>query len=410
MDAEKNKDSQGDVSVAPAKIKKPNKRMRNVIIICCVVLAFFLARGLLKKKPSKELPPRPVEIGLAIAQDAADYIESFGNLYPPNDVNIQSQVTGAIKEVNFQEGREVKAGDLLFTIDPSTYQAQLDQANAALSQDAADLQLRQITYDRNKKLFDKQLLSQQDLDTYASDLAVAQAKVKQDYAEIELAKINLNYCYIRSPVDGRTGKHLVDLGNIVTANNGPTLVNIKTIDSLYVDFTIPERELSVVREAMEKEKLKVEVFPEDQEDRTYSGQLELLDNAVNNTTGTVLLRAEVPNKERELWPGQFVTLRLILKINKAAVLAPYDAVQLGQQGAYLFVVTPDNKADLRSVKTAERQKDYIVIEEGVQAGERVVTSGQMGLSPGASVVDVSQLRLQEEQASTLKKGKSFLKE
>jgi multidrug efflux system membrane fusion protein len=320
-------------------------------------------------------------------------------------VDIKSQVTGAIKEINFTEGTELKKGDLLFTIDPSPYQASLDKAKATLMEDLADLKLKKNTFERNKKLFEKQLISQQDFDTYESDMAAAEAKVENDNAEIELAKINLDYCYIRSPVDGLAGKRQVDLGNIVTANSGPILVNIKTIDSLYVDFTIPEGQLFNVRKAMEEGKLKVEVLLEDQEEKPFSGELELLDNAVDNTTGTVLLRAVVTNKDRALWAGQFVTVRLILGIKKDAVLVPYEAVQLGQKGPYLFVVTSQNKADLRLVKTGTRQKDNIVIEEGVNVGEKVVTSGQLGLSPGVGVVDIAELKAQEEHAVSQKNKK-----
>ncbi len=372
------------------------------ILIIAVGLGFFL-KGFFKKPPVKELPPRPVETALAIQKDAYNYIDSFGNLYSLNDVDIKAQVTGAIKEVKFEEGKEVKKGDLLFIIDPSTYQADLDKARAALMQDLADLKLKKVTLDRNKKLLEKQLISQQDFDTYEADLASAEAQVRMDNAEIELAKINLDYCYVASPVDGLTGKRLVDLGNIVTANDGPTLVNIKTIDSLYVDFTIPETSLGAVRDSMKQEKLKVEIDVEGSNIPSHHGELELLDNSVDNTTGTVLLRAIVSNKDRALWAGQFVNLRLILGMTKDAVLVPYEAVQSGQDGPYLFVVTADNKADLRLVKTAQKQENYIVILDGVKAGEKVVSSGQLGLSPEVAVIDVAQLQALEQKIPAAKK-------
>ena len=360
-----------------------------------LILGAFLAKGCFKKKPVKEVPPRPVDTAIAIQQDAEICLESFGNLFSPNDVDIKSQVTGAIKEINFSEGQEVKKDDLLFTIDPATYQAGLDKSRAALTEDLANLKLKKITLQRNQKLYEKQLISQQDFDQYQTDLAAAEAKVRLDVAEVELSKINLDYCYIRSPVDGLTGKRQVDLGNIVSANTGPTLVNIKTIDTLYVDFTIPERYLSQVRRAMKEGKLKVEITLEDDKEGPYSGELQLIDNTVDNTTGTILLRASVDNKERALWAGQFVKVRLILGINKDAVLVPYEAVQLGQKGSYLFVITPQNEADLRQIKIGSRQKDYIVIEDGVKTGEKVVISGQMGLSPKAKVIESSQFKGQK---------------
>jgi multidrug efflux system membrane fusion protein len=376
------------------KIMFKNKKSFIWLVIIVAIAALSL-RGFLKKKPHKEIPPRPVETALAIEQDAQYYIDSFGNLYPPNDVNIIAQVTGEIKEVNFVEGSEVKKEDLLFTIDPSPYQATLDKARAALMDDLADLKLKKITLERNKKLFEKELISQQDFDTYQTDFSSAEAKVRLDAAEVELAKINLEYCYVRSPIDGLTGKRQVDLGNIVSANAGPTLVNVKTIDPLFVDFTIPEGDLPEVRKAMQEGKLKVELTLGDDATHTYTGELELIDNTVDNTTGTVLLRASVSNKERALWAGQFVKVRLILGIDKGAVLVPYDAVQLGQKGSYLFVITADNKADLRIVNVGMRQKDFIVIKDGVKKGEKVVVFGQMGLSPQAKVIEASQLKEQK---------------
>ncbi|MCK9604339.1 MAG: efflux RND transporter periplasmic adaptor subunit [Candidatus Omnitrophica bacterium] len=366
-----------------------NKHRRNIIIICFIIAVIFIVKGLLTKKAPKEIPPRPVETALAIQKDVSIYIESFGNLYSPNNVDIKSQVTGAIKEVRFIEGQDVKRGDLLFIIDPASYNAALDKARAALMEDLANLKLAKVTFDRNKKLFEKQLISKQDFDKYQADLASSEAKVRLDYAEIELEKINLDYCYIGSPVDGVTGKRFVDLGNIVSANTGPTLVNVKTIDTLYVDFTIPERYLFSMRKSLAEGKLKVEVYFDENPDQTYAGEVELLDNTVDNNTGTILLRAIIDNAKRALWAGQFVRVHLILGEYKDAVLVPYEAVQLGLKGSYLFMVDAQNKAQLRYVKTAGRQKEYIVILDGVKTGERVVTSGQLGLSPDVLVAEVS---------------------
>jgi multidrug efflux system membrane fusion protein len=368
------------------------KMKKKIIIVGFFIILVFIIKGCFKNKPQQEIPARPVETALSIQKDATIYIESFGNLYSPNNVDIKSQVTGEIKEIRFKEGQEVAKGDPLFVIDPSSYQAALDKARASLMEDLADLKLKKSTLERNKKLFEKQLISQQDFDKYQTDFASAEAKVRLDYAEIELEKINLDYCYVCSPVNGLTGKRQVDLGNIVSANTGPTLVNVKTIDPLLVDFSIPERELFRVRQSLKEGKLKAEVYFEDNEDKVYNGEIELLDNAVDNSTGTVLLRASVSNKERELWAGQFVRVRLILGEYKDAVLVPYEAIQLGQKGSYLFVVTPRNESELRFVKTANKQKDYIVILDGVKVGEKVVTSGQLGLSPGVKIEDITAMK------------------
>jgi len=388
------------------KIEKTNEIIRMVkdkligiaVIVCIVVGGYFIFKSIFQKKQIQEIPPRPVEIGVAIEKDSPVYLETFGNLYSLYDVNVQSQVDGQIKEINFTEGTEVKKGDLLVTIDPAPFQAELDKARAALNRDLADLKLRKVTFERNEVLFEKKLISRQDFDKYSADLASSEAQVRLDAASVDIAKINLDYCYVRSVVDGLTGKHLVDAGNIVKANDGPTLVNIKTINELYVDFTVTEADLDKVRQAMKQGKLQVEFYGDDSPAKTYSGELSLLDNSVDNTTGTFLLRAIVSNKERELWAGQFVKVRLILGIEKAAVQVPYEAVQLGQSGAYLFVVSDENKALLHQVKVGGRQDNNIVIEEGIKTGEKVVITGQLGLSPGAKVIDVTQLKAQEEKA------------
>ncbi|MDD5072301.1 MAG: efflux RND transporter periplasmic adaptor subunit [Candidatus Omnitrophica bacterium] len=371
--------------------------LKLAVVLLIIFLAVFFISKLIKKPAKAVIPPRNVETALAEKKDVVVFIESFGNLDSPNDVDIKSQVTGQIMQVNFKEGDLVKTGDLLFTIDPSQYKAQLERADAALIQDLANLKLNKDTVERNRKLLEKELISQQDFDKLQTDVTSSEAAVKSDNANIDLARINLNYCYITSPIDGLTGKRQVDLGNIVTANDGPTLVNVKTVDPLYVDFTIPERELGNVRKAMSEGKLKVvltlEKGSESSQDRagnegdSYEGELHFLDNAVNNTTGTVLLRAIVPNHDMELWAGQFVTVRLHLSIKKNAVVVPYEAVQIGQQGNYIFVVSPDKKADLRNVTVGSKEDDHIIIEDGVKAGETVVTVGQMGLRPGTPVAE-----------------------
>lgn len=340
--------------------------------------------------PKQAIPGKPVQTALAVTKDAPIYIESFGTLTPPQDVNIKSQVEGQIKEVDFTEGQNIKTGDLLFVIDPSTYKAGLAKAEAQVAQDLADLNLKKTTLERNKKLLTDQLISQQDYDRYTTDVTSAEARLRLDTAVLEQAKINLEYCYIKSPIDGRAGKRLVDIGNIVPANTGPVLVNIKTIDRMYVDFTIPEMQLPLIRKTMDAGGLTVEFTVQGDEKDVYGGSIEFLDNAVDSATGTVMLRATVDNTGHKLWAGQFVTIRLILGMEKGAVLVPNEAVQLGQKGYFVFVVTPDKKAEMRQVVTGNRQGPLIVVKSGVLAGERVVTAGQLGLAPGTPVMDLSQ--------------------
>ena len=356
-----------------------------------LVVTLFIVKSCGRKPPEKKIPPKIVKAVKAGQQDADIFIEAFGNLYSPSDVNIKSQVTGEMKEVHFKDGDIVKKGDMLFTIDPSSYKATLDKAEAQLIQDLANLKLNKDTLERNRKLLAKELISQQNFEQYETNVTASEAMVKLDNANIDLAKINLAYCYIAAPTDGVCGKRQVDPGNIVTANNGPTLVNIKTVDPLYVDFTIPERNLDNVRDAMAKGQLKVIIAVEraNEEANSREGALHFVDNSVDNTTGTILLRASVPNADTRLWSGQFVNVKLVLRVEKDAVLIPYEAVQVGQdQGVlydYVFVVTPGNTSEIRKITSGNKVDDHIIVEKGVKAGEYVVTAGQMGLRPGAAV-------------------------
>lgn len=367
-------------------IKKQRNQMRAIVSLSVLIPVVLMMNGCAKKKVQQEIPPRPVQVATAFKKDVPLYIDTFGNLATPNNVDIVAQVTGKIQLVHFTEGDEVKKGARLFTIDPKEYEADLEKSQAALSADQVDLKLKNETFERNKKLIDKNLISRQDYDTYETDAAAARAQVALDQANLKLARINLGYCSITSPIDGVAGKRLVDPGNIVTANSGNPLVNIKSIDPLYIDFPIPERKLPGVKEAMAEATLKVEISPAGDSNGPYSGELQMIDNTVDKTTGTISLRATVPNQDRALWPGQYATVKLIVSTVKDAILVPVPAVQLGQKGMYIYVITGDNKADLRDeITVGQSAAGNLVIEKGIKVGEKVVTSGQLGLSPGATV-------------------------
>ncbi len=362
------------------------KLIRSLPALLVLVPIFFLMTGCSKKKVQPEDPGRPVKVATAVQKDAPVYVDAFGNLESPNSVDIKSQVTGKIERVHFKEGDAVKRGDLLFSIEKSEYEADLRQAEAQLAADRADLHLKEAILKRNTGLVASKLISQQDFEQYQTDVEAARAKIEVDQAGIDLAKINLGYCSITSPIDGVTGKRQVDPGNIVAADSGPTLVNVKEVDPLYMDFSISERFMPEVRREMTQGTLKVYISPQGDKEGPYEGGLQFIDNAVDETTGTIALRAAVDNKERKLWPGQFAKVRLIVATAKNVIEVSDEAVQLGQKGEYLYVVTDDNKADLRDeIVVGQHDGDNVVIEKGVKAGEKVVTYGQMGLSPGAKV-------------------------
>ena len=334
-----------------------------------------------------ERPPASVYAAPAIAQDVPVYIEEIGKTAARESVVIQPQVSGKITEIHFTDGADVKQGDLLFTIDPRPFQAVLAQAQATLAQNHANLEWSRSELKRVQGLTGTGAVSAQEVESKQNAVAVAEAQIKAGEAAVEQAELNLAYCTIRSPITGRAGQRLVDAGNIVTsgADGGTRLLVIQRLDPIYADFTIPERHLTDVRAHMSSGSLKTQVWLPQAPTEIREGQLTFLDNVVQQGAGTVKLRATLPNGKQYFWPGQFVNVRLVLTVKKDAVLVPAQAPQVGQEGQYVFVVTPDSTAELRPVQVGQRQGDLIVIESGLKAGEQVVTQGHMGVMPGGKV-------------------------
>jgi membrane fusion protein, multidrug efflux system len=332
-------------------------------------------------------PPPLVVTAAAITQDVPVYIDEIGKCAAVEMVAVKPQVSGEITKVAFDEGSDVKPGQLLFTIDRRPYEAQLAQAKAQLSQAKAQLDLAKVEFDRVKDL-PRSVEPQSDFDQKKNAIEVANAQIEAAQAAISTANVNLNYCTINSPIEGLAGQRMVDLGNVVIGNNpmGPsgTLVTIQRMDPIYADFTITEAQLPSVRANMAKGTLKALVrLPSDSEGR--EGSLTFLDNAVQDGSGTVKLRATLPNKDRHFWPGQFIFVRLVLNVQKDAVLVPNTAVQVGQQGPFVYVVDTQGNAQLRPIDQGQRQGDLVVINKGVQPGENVIVQGQMMVMPGGPV-------------------------
>jgi multidrug efflux system membrane fusion protein len=331
-------------------------------------------------------PPAPVTVALAQSKDVPLYLDEIGKTAASEFVTIQAQVSGQIQQRRFTDGAELKQGDLLFTIDPRPFQAALAQADATANQRRAELEFAKQDFVRVQELIATKAISQQEFDQKKNAVAVSEAQVKAADAAIQTAKLNLEYCTIRSPIDGRAGQRQVDAGNIVKANDDPLLV-IQRLDPIYADFTTNERNLDTVRRHMADHTLKVQVWVpgEPADEKPRDGELTFLDTAVQPGAGTVKLRATLPNADRRFWAGQFVNVRLVLQIKKDAVLVPATAVQIAQQGPFVYVVKPDSTAELRPVVQGQRQGDQVVIDKGVNAGDQVVTTGQMGVAPGAKV-------------------------
>ena len=341
------------------------------------------SKGNVQAAPAMPLPL--VSVVKATAQDVPRYLDEIGRNAAFEAVTVTPQVGGRIVERHIQDGENLAKGQLLFVIDPRPYKAQVDAAQAALAQAKAALDLAKIQFARDEEVIGEHAISKQDYDTKKNAVDVDQAQVDAAQATLETAKLNLEYCYIHSPINGRAGARLVDVGNVVQANS-TSLLSIQRLDPIYANFTITESDLPAVQKQMASGTLKAEVrLPSDPEGTGRAGRVEFLDNSVQNGSGTVNLRATMSNADRHFWPGQFVDVKLVLATEKGAVLIPNQAAQISQQGPFVYIVKPDDTADLRPVKLGQRQGDNVVVTSGVAADERVVLAGQMLVHPGGKV-------------------------
>jgi multidrug efflux system membrane fusion protein len=328
----------------------------------------------------------PVSVGEVVQKAVPLQLRAIGNVQAYSTVSIKSQVEGTLARVYFKEGQDVKKGDLIFLIDPRSFEAALRQAEATLARDTAQAANARLDERRFADLFKEGGVSQQQHDQARTNATALEATLQWDRSAVENAKLQLGYASIRSPIDGRTGNLLVHQGNLIKANDADhPLVVINQVRPIYVSFSVPEQELPAIRRYMASGNLKVEAITLGREGRQPLGDLTFVDNAVDRTTGTVELKATFTNADNALWPGQFVNVVLTLTTEPNAVVVPSQAIQTGQQGPYVFVVKPDLTVESRPIvvhRTIERET---VIEKGLAPGERVVTDGQVRLVPGAKV-------------------------
>jgi len=298
-------------------------------------------------------------------------------------VSVKSRVEGHLARVYFVEGQEVKRDDPLFLVDPRPFEAAVRQAEANLARDRAQAENARVELERFARLARQGVASREEYDQARTRARSLDATVAADEAAVESARIQLQYCSIRSPIDGRAGQLLVHEGNVVKANETPLAV-INQLRPAYVEFSVPQQDLPEIRKHMAGGALPVEARPDDA-GPPAAGQLTFVNNTVDTSTGTVLLKGTFPNPDEELWPGQFVNVALRLTTLNAAVMVPARAVQTGQQGKYVFVVRPDGTAESRPVVVGHMVGDDVVIEKGLAPGEQVVTEGQLRLGPGVRV-------------------------
>jgi len=329
--------------------------------------------------------PVPVIAAAVRKADVPVYLDGVGTIKALNTVTVRPQVDGRLLSVNFVEGQNVQRGFVLAQIDPVTYQAAYDQAVAKKAQDEATLANARIDLERYNRLVATNSVPRQQLDTQKATVAQLEAQVKLDQAVIDNAKAVLDYTNVIAPIDGRTGIRLVDQGNYVRAADPTGLVVITQLQPISVLFTLPQQQLGEVNRAAARRTLPVEVLGSDNKTGVEKGELKVVDNQVDQTTGTIKLKAEFPNRELQLWPGQFVNVRLLINTLEQVVVAPTAAVQRGPNGTFVYVVQPDNKVAIRSIAVSQQDETLSVIDNGLQPDERVVTTGFARLTAGAEV-------------------------
>ena len=341
--------------------------------------------------PPAAPPPVPVMSGIVKTEDVQILRTGIGSVSAFNTVTIKVRVDGQLDKVAFTEGQEVKAGDVLAQIDPRPYRAVLDQATATKAKDEALLANAKRDLTRDEGLIGKQFVSQQVLDTQRALVDQDTALVASDQATMDAAKVNLAYTTITSPLDGLTGIRLVDQGNIVHATDTTGLVVITQTHPISVIFTLPENLLDAINQARANgQKLTVYAYSSDDTTKLGEGTLALIDNQIDQTTGTIKLKATFQNPNNTLWPGEFVTAHLLLATRKGGLTVPTQTIQRGPNGTFVWVIKPDNSAEMRQVTVGQINGDTALIDKGLAAGESVVVDGQYKVKVGAKVAATPQ--------------------
>ncbi len=351
----------------------------------CIAFLWFLP-ACSGDKPKPKPPPVPVAAATAAAKDVPVVIKTIATVEPYATVAIKARVGGEIKQVNFREGQEVKKGDLLFVIDPRTWEAILKEAQARLARDKALANKAKVDAVRFAQLVKQDFISREQYEQARATAESLQATVQADEKAVETARLQVSYCYIHAPLTGRTGNLLADQGNLIKADADKAMLVINQIEPIYVSFAVPQQYLPEIKKYMAAGPVRVEAALSDNEKSAATGVLTFVNNTVDVATGTIQLKATFANGDRRLWPGQFVNATINLTVERQVVVVPAQAIQVGQEGQFVFVVTPDLTAEARKVEVSRMFDGQAVIKSGLQPGARVVTDGHLRLAPGAKVV------------------------
>ncbi len=365
--------------MSPISLKYPV----SYLIICLLFSSLVLTGACSSKKEPPARPPIPVTAALVLQKAIPVQLKVIGNVESCQTISVKTQITGPITKIFFREGQDVQKGDLLFKIDCRPYEEALKQAEANLARDTVQAKNVEADLQRYTALLEDQYVTKQQYDQIRTNWAALQSTMKADKAVVENCRVQTEYCSISAPISGRTGTIKVNQGNIVKASDIEVVV-INQIQPIYVTFAIPEKDLPLVKKFQALSPLKTEAQIS-RDNRPEKGVLTFIDNAVNKATGTIILKGTFANIERRLWPGQFVNVVLTLAVEPNALLVPSQAVMTGQSGQFVFIIKPDLAVEIRNITTGISIDGETIILSGLQAGERVVTDGQMRLTPGAKV-------------------------
>ncbi len=340
----------------------------------------------------------PVEVAKVSSRNMPVQVTAIGNVEAYSTVTIQTLVDGEIQKAYFTEGQDVEKGQLLFSIDPRPFEAALHQTEANLARDRAQYQYAKTEAQQYTQLEKEGIVSQIQYQQYTSNADALEAAVRADQAAVENAKIQLSYCSVYSPISGRTGSLLVHPGNLVKSNT-TNLVVINQITPIYVDFSVPEQYLQQIKQHHARGRLAVYAYPTGGEADASTGTLSFINNTVDSSTGTIELKGTFANRDRRLWPGQFVNVILDLTVQNNATVVPSQAVQTGEKGKYVYVIKPDHTVVYRPVEIGNTLSGYTVVDKGLSPGETVVTNGQLRLYPGAKVSFKNETASEQESTS-----------
>jgi len=358
-------------------------------VVGIVLGVMRLQSGAKPVQPPPAPPAVPVVTGTVLSHNVPIYLRGVGTAVAYNNVVVRSQITGQIIKIAFRQGQTVHKGDLLAEIDPRPYQAQLDQATANRDRDQAQLVNAGANLGRYTSLASKGWATPQLVDTQKAQLGQLQAMVKSDEAVIEAARINLSYTRLASPIDGVTGIRQIDEGNIIHATDPNGLVNVTQIQPISLFFSLPQTNFVAIQQQMEKGPLTVLAYSQDDTTQLDQGTLDLIDNQIVQTTGTIRLRSTFPNARRLLWPGELVNVRLLLETRQNGLTIAASAIQQGPAGAFVWDIGPDETVQMRPVTVAQISEGQALINAGLQAGEKVVVDGQYRLAAGARVEELT---------------------